>query len=319
MEGFTRITYENGFKCTMIYPPGWTKGDPRRPIVRKEPWAPTPTTCAPESDVFGRWHPAPPSSDPGPLPTRQPRVTAMHTRRLARPGTSAQPQGFQGAECRTWSHPLRTYLAQAWMPRHTLGHVDATVRYEWPFLRVLVRPLGTCQLYLIQRIFDWDLRCSVDASACYLFFLLWCCTDGVTLVRLAFGDTRIGATNAKQGHLADLTLPDTAYCKLNALDARFIDGCRVNIPADVTRRVQEYPLRTVISAVKLFLDIPEEHPACKSLRFDDVDHLCPVRNAGLFDLIALVGYLLFVLTRPLTVDASRDMTFMESMMTGYLS
>ena len=113
------------------------------------------------------------------------------------------------------------------------------------------------------------------------------------LVRLEFGDMRIGATNAKQGHLVDLTLPDTACCTLGALDARFIDGCRVTVPADVTRLVQEYPLRTVIRAVKLFLNIPEEHAACKSLRFDDVNHLCPVRNTGLFDLIALVGCLPF--------------------------
>jgi len=107
-------------------------------------------------------------------------------------------------------------------------------------------------------------------------------------VKDILGDVRLTSALAEQGRLADLTLPDAYCCVLDEHDAQFLDACCLNSPSDVSKLVQAYPLRTVLTAMKLFLRVPDDHKLCARLRFKDVNHLCPVRNAGLFDLIALV-------------------------------
>ena len=109
------------------------------------------------------------------------------------------------------------------------------------------------------------------------------------VVKEELREMRLTSALAEQGKLADLTLPDTTCCVLDKHDAQFLDGCRLNVPSDVTKLVQAYPLRTIIKVIKLFFSIPDDHELCALLKFNDVDHLCPVGNAGLFDLIALVS------------------------------
>ena len=58
------------------------------------------------------------------------------------------------------------YLAQTWLPKYVLGEqVDPLVRYEWPFLRGLVRVPRTRKLYLVQRIYHWDLLRAIVSCA----------------------------------------------------------------------------------------------------------------------------------------------------------
>lgn len=124
----------------------------------------------------------------------------------------------------------------------------------------------------------------------------------------ALGDTQLTSALAGQGKLADLTLPNTA-CFLDEHDTLFLDGCRLSAPLDVTKPMQTYPLHTVIKIIKLFLNIPNEHEVCRRLKFDHVNHLCPVRNMGLFDLIALVTrlvlYVFFFVFDADEMDVSR--------------
>ena len=167
MQGFTRTTYDNGYKYTMVYPPGWRQGDPRQPEVHKERCVPGSShTRVAESYIFE----VRPYPEHGHLPDRQPRSTATRSRQPVGAGSSSTGQGplevVHSSQKTAWSHPLKAYLAQAWMPRYTLGaQVDTSVRYEWPFLRVLVRPPRTRNLYLVQRILDWDLRHAVGSCA----------------------------------------------------------------------------------------------------------------------------------------------------------
>ena len=104
------------------------------------------------------------------------------------------------------------------------------------------------------------------------------------------GDVRLTSALAEQGKFVDLTLPDAACCVLDEHDAQFLNSCRLNDPSDVTKLLQAYPLRTIIQVIKLFFSIPDDHKLCARLKFNDVNHLCPVRNVGLFDLIALVSF-----------------------------
>lgn len=124
-------------------------------------------------------------------------------------------------------------------------------------------------------------------------FMHPCCHDHVVfienlLVKEALSDTQLTLALAEQGKLAELSLPDTTCCSLDEHDALFLDRCRLSAPSDVMKLVQAYPLRTVIKLIKLFLNIPDEHEVCTRMKFNDVNHLCPVRNSGLFDLVALV-------------------------------
>lgn len=112
-------------------------------------------------------------------------------------------------------------------------------------------------------------------------------------VQEALGDRRLTSTLAEEGEYADLTLPDTEFCDLDETDAQFLDSYRLNAPSDVSTLLQVYPLRTIVKIIKIFLRIADDSKVCTRLKFDDVNHLCPVRNAGLFDLIALVSYSFF--------------------------
>ncbi|KAF8557190.1 hypothetical protein OG21DRAFT_378052 [Imleria badia] len=257
-HGFTRTVYDDGYKYTMVYPPGWKYGDPRQPKVRKEPCVPGPSNPSIAGNHFFE-----PLEYSG-LTDRQP-VSAGSG---ARQGST---EGAQHAQNTVRSHSLRAYLAQAWLPKYVLGaRVNQSVRYKWPFLPVLMRPPRARKLYLVQRIFDRDLR------------------RAIVSLKEALGDRRLISTLAEQGEYADLTLPDTACCMLDETDAEFFDSCRLNAPSDVTKLLQAYPLRTVIKIINIFLGIANDE-VCERLKFNDVNHLCPVRNAGLFDLIALPG------------------------------
>ncbi|KAI9567899.1 hypothetical protein HD554DRAFT_2172949 [Boletus coccyginus] len=220
-RGFTRTVYDDGYKYTMVYPPGWKYGDLRQPVVHKEPCAPGPSDPRiAESNYFAArgYH------EHAGLTDRQPRSTAARSHQPAITG-HGWPEGMQRTQDRAWSHSLRAYLAQMWMPRYVLdAQVDPSVRYEWPFFRVLARAARTRKLYLVQRIFDWDLR---RAVASYIL-----------------GDVRLTSALAEQGRLADLTLPDAYCCVLDEHDAQFLDACRLNGPSDVSKLVQAYPLRT---------------------------------------------------------------------------
>lgn len=292
MEGFTRITYDNGYKSIMVYPPGWKQGDPRQPEVRKErcvPLGPSRTRAA-ENYIFEpRVYP-----ECGNIPDQQPRSSAIPSHQpvdaRSNTGQEAPLEGVQSAQKTTWSHPLKAYLARLWMPKYVLGaQVDTSVRYEWPVLRALMRLPRTRKLYLVQRILDLDLREAVAFSACS-YMLADVVFNENNIVKRSLHDAQLTSALAEQGKLVGLALPDTACCSLDEHDMLFIDGCLLNAPSDVTKLVQAFPLRTVLKSIKLFLHIPDDHEVCKLLRFDNVNHLCPAENAGLFDLIALVGF-----------------------------
>ena len=101
-------------------------------------------------------------------------------------------------------------------------------------------------------------------------------------------DAHITSDLVDEGKLVDLCLPNTQCFDLDEQDALFIDGCQVSVPADLTKLLQAYPLRTALKMLKMFVNIPDEHELCTLLRFDNVNHLCPGQNEDLFDLIALV-------------------------------
>ncbi|KAG6370611.1 hypothetical protein JVT61DRAFT_11230 [Boletus reticuloceps] len=208
-------------------------------------------------------------SDPYPLPgypgipNWRPRSNAPWRRQpldVSGDADQGAPQGLQSAPKIAWSHSRRAYLTQARLPKYVLGpQADPSVRYEWPFFRALAQVPRT--LYSVQRMFEWDLRRA-----------------------LLLGDKRLTSALAKEGKLADLTLPDTLSYVLDEHDVQFFDRCCLNAPSDVTKA---YPLRTIIKIMKLFLDIHDDHRLSALLKFDDVNHLSPIRNAGCFDLIAL--------------------------------
>ena len=164
MHGFTRTVYDDGYKYTMVYPPGWKHGDPRQPEVHKELCLPGPSNPRiAESNIF---EPRP-YPEPTGLTDRQPRSTAARLRQPVSACSNVEaPTGAQGAQKTAWSHSLRAYLAQMWLPKYVLGaQVDPLVRYEWPFFRELVRVPRTRKLYLVQRIFDFDLRRAIVSCA----------------------------------------------------------------------------------------------------------------------------------------------------------
>ena len=125
MHGFTRTVYDDGYKYTMVYPPGWKQGDPRQPEVHKEPCVPGPTNPRIAESSFFELRPYPKRAD---LSDRQPRRTATPACSGAGQGS---PEGVQRAQKTVWSHSLKAYLAQTWLTKYVLGaQVDPLVRYE---------------------------------------------------------------------------------------------------------------------------------------------------------------------------------------------
>lgn len=166
MQGFTRTVYDNGYKYTMVYPPGWKQGDPRQPEVRKEPCVPGPTNPRIADGSFFSRRPCPERSS---VADRQSRSTDPRSRQPSRADGGAvqePPAATQKVQRTPWSHSLRMYLAQSWLPKYVLGpQVDPAARYEWPFLPMLVRIPYTRRLHLVQRIFDWDLHRAIVMCA----------------------------------------------------------------------------------------------------------------------------------------------------------
>lgn len=166
MPGFTRILYKNGSKFIMMYPPGWRPGDPRQPKVHKEPCVP-----GPSGDPSFDNHASEPRAHPDGLPDHQLRSPSPDSRDSDSCSSCSSmddewSEGSEHAENTDWSYPLKTYLTNLWLPRYKLSARVDLMRYQWPILQGLAQPPLSRKLYMVERIFEWDLSRGFDARAC---------------------------------------------------------------------------------------------------------------------------------------------------------